>query len=235
MENITEKLNKKFSQKDIQWRVQSQGLTKDGKAWAMVLAYVDARAVMKRLDQVFGYDHWQVSYEHKPDGVLCTLKVWGEKGWIIKQDGSPETAVEAFKGGISKSLVRCAVTLGIGRYLYELDTNFAEIRMEKTKGWNKATIKNNGKFINYWWQTPKLPQWALPEEEQIKNTPERDYKKEKRLRDQIIKLCSEKCEGMNPAEKMQWFKQYTNLDHAAMLNQCNENTLNDILESVKKA
>jgi hypothetical protein len=191
---------------------------------------------MKRLDDVFGYDHWQVSYDHKNDGVMCTLKVWGEKGWIIKQDGSPETAVEAFKGGISKSLVRCAVTLGIGRYLYDLKTNFAQISMNKKEGWNKATLKHNGKFINYWWETPQLPQWALPESEQKnieEKQPKRDYQKEKALKDVILKLCADNCEGMHPQEKMQWFKQKTNLDHAAMLNQCDENKLNEILKNIK--
>lgn len=230
MSDISEKLNEKFSEKDILWRVQSQGMSGD-KPWALVLAYVDARAVMKRLDDVFGYDHWQVNYEHKADGVLCTLKVWGDKGWVIKQDGSPETAVEAFKGGISKSLVRCAVTLGIGRYLYDLEVSFAQTSMEKKAGWNKSTIKQNGKFINYWWQTPKLPQWALPECEQQQK---RDFQKEKQLRDKIIKLCGDKCADMSPPEKMQWFKKKTNLDHAAMLNQCDEQRLNAILAVVEK-
>lgn len=61
----------------------------------------------------------------------------------------------------------------------------------------------------------------------------RDYKKEKGLRDEILKLCADNCEGMNPQEKMQWFKQKTNLDHAAMLNQCDENKLNEILKNIK--
>jgi hypothetical protein len=61
----------------------------------------------------------------------------------------------------------------------------------------------------------------------------RDYKKEKELRDKIVNLCSQKCEGMTPPEKMQWFKQQTNLDHAAMLNQCDETRLNEILNKLQ--
>lgn len=62
----------------------------------------------------------------------------------------------------------------------------------------------------------------------------RDFQKEKQLRDKIIKLCGDKCADMSPPEKMQWFKKKTSLDHAAMLNQCDEQRLNAILSVIEK-
>lgn len=168
MKELERDLKKPFPQSDIQWRVSHSGI-KNGKAWAMVLAYVDARAVRDRLDEVFGIDGWQETYKHEPNGVMCTLEILGRPNMagervvlFHRQDGSPETAVEAFKGGISKALVRTAASLGIGRYLYNLTDNFAKTSLDKVDGWHRAKDRTSGNF--FWWQAPELPAWALPEQ-----------------------------------------------------------------------
>ncbi|ELN7608627.1 recombinase, partial [Salmonella enterica] len=46
------KFDAPFNPEDIEWRIQQSGKTRDGKVWAMVLAYVTNRAIMKRLDDV---------------------------------------------------------------------------------------------------------------------------------------------------------------------------------------
>lgn len=48
------KFDAPFNPEDIEWRIQQSGKTRDGKVWAMVLAYVTNRAIMKRLDDVCG-------------------------------------------------------------------------------------------------------------------------------------------------------------------------------------
>ena len=140
-----------FLDKDLEWRVQSGGI-KNGNPWALILCYVDARAVMDRLDEVLGGENWQDEYIHLSGGVECQLhfKVGGE--WLFKTDGSPETAVEAFKGGYSKALVRCAVKLGIGRYLYNLDTQFANFgpKVKESKHYKGSDSKY------YYWLPPRL-------------------------------------------------------------------------------
>lgn len=165
---LERRLKEPFPLKDIEWRIQRNGWS-NGKPWAMVLAYVDARAVMDRLDDVFGIDGWEDCYEHRQDGVMCSLTCdFGERldldmayrRRITKHDGSPETQVEAFKGGISKALVRTAVKFGIGRYLYKLESNFAECTTEKRKDWFKHFDKKEGKTV--YWRPPALPLWALP-------------------------------------------------------------------------
>jgi len=65
------KLKEPFPAKDIEWRIQRSGL-KDGKPWAMVLAYVTNRAIMDRLDDVCKPDHWRNEYLKAPEGgILC--------------------------------------------------------------------------------------------------------------------------------------------------------------------
>ncbi|QEJ60418.1 hypothetical protein FYA01_23630 [Salmonella enterica subsp. enterica serovar Bredeney] len=52
--------------KNIEWRIQQSGKTRDGKVWAMVLAYVTNRAIMKRLDDVCGKAGWRNEYRDIP-------------------------------------------------------------------------------------------------------------------------------------------------------------------------
>ena len=42
------KFDEPFSPEDIEWRIQQSGKTRDGKVWAMVLAYVTNRAPKRR-------------------------------------------------------------------------------------------------------------------------------------------------------------------------------------------
>jgi len=161
-------LKEPFPLKDIEWRVQQCGVQQNGNPWALVLAYIDARAVQDRLDDVMGQDKWKDEYSHVAGGVKCNLSLKPYDEWITKQDGSPETAVEAFKGGISKALVRAAVKWGIGRYLYNLSENFpSQISKERPQnwvknGWHKGYHKDSK--TTFYWIPPVLPKWALPSE-----------------------------------------------------------------------
>ena len=96
--------------KNVKWR---KGY-KNGKD----LVYIDARDVMDRLDTVFGVDGWQTKYEYMGDRMICNLSVRFDLEWITKSDGAGDSNIEGEKGGISDSLKRAAVLLGIGRYLY---------------------------------------------------------------------------------------------------------------------
>src|SRR5438270_5425350 len=58
---------------------------------AMALAYVDARVIQDRLDDVLGVEGWQDEYTPLPDGsVVCRLQIRLGEHWITKMDvGSP--------------------------------------------------------------------------------------------------------------------------------------------------
>ena len=161
-----------FPTKDIEWRVSRAGW-KLGNPWAVVLAYVTARAAMDRLDAVFGPGNWKDEYTHLTGGVLCRLwlRLPNDREWIFKEDGAPETKVEAFKGGFSAALKRVVVKIGIGRYLYRLPETFARCTELKTNGWNyaKTNEKDSHNYAKtFYWETPNLmvlAPWAVPDEE----------------------------------------------------------------------
>lgn len=167
-----------FPEKDLDWRVIQGGVKGNGEPWAIVAAYVDARAVMDRLDLVVRPENWQDDYLHiGTKGVLAKLGIRIGDDWIWKQDGAEETDIEAFKGGLSKALVRAAVKWQIGRYLYNLPTMYADfIKVEKnTPGARYAKIEKN----HFYWLPPKIPAWALPKEAVAKKKEEQKQAAEK--------------------------------------------------------
>lgn len=160
-----QQLREPFEALDIEWRIQQSGV-KNGKPWAMALAYITNRAIQQRLDDVCKPENWRNEYASAPDGgVMCGISIKVDGEWITKWDGAENTDVEAVKGGLSNSMKRAAVQWGIGRYLYKLDTTFVEIR---DKGQHYIAIKEDKKDpkskTHYgYWDDPQLPGWALPE------------------------------------------------------------------------
>lgn len=153
------KLKEPFDIKDIEFRIGRCGTT-NGKVWATTLAYVQARAIMNRLDDVVGPENWKAEYSFVGNnGVMCKLSVKAGNEWISKEDGAEQTEIESFKGGISGALKRAAVLWGIGRYLYALEEGFAQIVEKGTKGSHYAKTKEGAVF---YWLPPALPAWALP-------------------------------------------------------------------------
>lgn len=112
-----EKLKAPFPQESISWRAQS--VTQDGTK-ALALAYVDARDVMNRLDDICGPAGWQCKYSHANGKTVCDIAVKVSDEWIWKADGAGDSDIEAEKGALSDAFKRAAVRWGIGRYLYDL-------------------------------------------------------------------------------------------------------------------
>lgn len=205
LKEITEELKKPFARDDIEWRISR--VFKSGKA--TVLPYLTSRAIMDRLDEVFGIDGWQDEYVFIENNVVCKLKVRFGDDWILKTDGAPQTDFESFKGGISDALKRAAVKFGIGRYLYNLDEFWVDILPNKPEGFDKKHIhyvndKKTG--IKGYWLSPELPKWALlpevkeknktknetmPPEEENEATPEKINPAFETFKDEMRKLYKE--------------------------------------------
>ena len=152
------KLKEPFLPEDIEWRVQSSGKDKNGKQWALVLAYVTARAIMDRLDEVCGLDGWQNDFKDSANGgTLCGISIKCGDEWVTKWDGSGNTDIEAVKGGLSGAMKRAGSQWGIGRYLYNIPTGWAVIN---ANGSHKDKAKDGTTFK---WNPPQLPKWALPD------------------------------------------------------------------------
>lgn len=133
--DLFQQLTAPFPPDAVSWRAQS--VTRDGNK-AMALAYIDARDVMERLDSVVGPANWQDTYAETPKGrLICTLSLRIDSEWISKSDGAGDTDVEGDKGAISDSLKRAAVKWGIGRYLYDVKSPWAECESAEYNGKRK--------------------------------------------------------------------------------------------------
>lgn len=150
MNAIATALQKPFPASSVGWKPQ----TVKGER-CLAVAYIDARDVMDRLDEVAGPDGWQDAYEFLPDGsVVCRLRVrfaageWVEKADVGGESDQPDGG-DRRKAAVSDALKRAAVKFGIGRYLYRLDQQWVDFDA-KTRSIPKP---------------PRLPEWALPEEE----------------------------------------------------------------------
>lgn len=137
-----DKLSAPFPPSAIHWRAQS--LTKN-KDKALALAYLNARDVMDRLDEVVGPQGWTDTYEETPKGrLICRLSILTPDGdWVMKSDGAGDTAVEGEKGAISDAFKRAAVKWGIGRYLYDLGNVWAPCTTfnDKWSDWTPEAYK----------------------------------------------------------------------------------------------
>lgn len=153
-----------FPRKDIEFRV-SRASPKTKKL--CVLAYITARAIMDRLDSVFGIEGWKDEYEVLPTGVKCRLAVRITESWISKEDVAPFTNIEALKGAFSDSLKRAGVKFGIGRYLYELPEYWVDLLAEKPREASFPTHYHNSGELSGYWVEPQLPDWALPDQSSL--------------------------------------------------------------------
>lgn len=118
---------------------------------ALAIAYIDARVVQDRLDEVVGVGGWKDEYEILNDGsALCRLSVKIDGEWVTKMDvgGQSEQSDggDRLKAAISDGLKRAAVKFGIGRYIYRLPMQWAAYDPVKKQFSSK----------------PQLPKWAMP-------------------------------------------------------------------------
>jgi hypothetical protein len=145
-EEIIEALAAPFDPDEVKWK---PGKVSGNRA--MALAYVNARVVQDRLDDVMGPANWKDEYIPVGNGTfLCRLSVRLDGEWITKMDvgGESEQTDEGdrTKAAVSDALKRAAVKFGIGRYLYRFPHQWADFDPQK-----KQFVK-----------TPILPPWAVP-------------------------------------------------------------------------
>lgn len=143
---IKKALERPFPVNKLHWRV---GATMQDKSKGIALAYIDARDVMRRLDEVMGFN-WQNRYTLSDNGLLiCEIGLMIGEQWLWRSNGAGDTQVEAEKGRASDAFKRAAVMWGIGRYLYNLPNTWTPL---KEQGRSHVLA-----------ETPTLPNWATPE------------------------------------------------------------------------
>ena len=105
-EEQAEKLALPFTFNEIEWRILR--ISKK-KPIAQVAAYVNSRAIQRRLDYVIGRENWQNEFEtvtgpaNSNTAHICKLSIYyPERGeWITKSDGAGCTDVEPIKERIT--------------------------------------------------------------------------------------------------------------------------------------
>jgi hypothetical protein len=112
---------------------------------ALVVAYVDARVIQDRLDDVLGVDGWQDECTPLDDGsVMCRLQLRFGNTWIVKCDvGSPSEQPDGgdrLKAAFSDAFKRAAVKFGLARYLYRLEPMWVDYDPVKKKLLSKPNL-----------------------------------------------------------------------------------------------
>lgn len=122
-------LSAHFPIEDVEFKPQT--MSKDGTK-ALAIAYVDPRAYQRRLDDVVGVANWWVEYRSLGERAIIArititdpetgLKVIREEVGEFDDKGLaqwPTASAQAFK--------RACVTLGLGRYLYDLPQTWVSV------------------------------------------------------------------------------------------------------------
>jgi hypothetical protein len=152
---LQEKLEAPFKPSQVSWRVGNTNQKKVARETGndrarptkgQLLAYIDARDAMERLDKACGFENWQCRYTLADNGLLiCEIGIRVNGEWLWRANGAGDTQVEAEKGKCSDAFKRAAVVWGVGRYLYGLESPWVDLDQ-----------------FGKWQGTPPLPEWATP-------------------------------------------------------------------------
>lgn len=113
--------------------------TRDGRA-AIALAYVDPRQYMERLDQATNY-LWDVGFQPWGDRIICTVTIWagehaehtlsrsstGEAEQTVQRQGQVVVNPIAGVTAEAQAFKRACMAFGLGRYLYSLPQEWADL------------------------------------------------------------------------------------------------------------
>jgi len=184
LDTVEALLKEPFDEKELRFRA---GSIRRDKTKCMVFAYIDARAVMDRLDDTVGVANWQTQYTPSPNGVFCELIIKIEGDWIAKSDIGVPSDFEAGKGAVSDSLKRAAVQWGIGRYLYRFPTQWTEFDGRNISGSINvpAFATTNNKAYTIPGKPKKKPEQKKPTTQQRKKKVQKKEKVIKKVTNEI--------------------------------------------------
>jgi len=143
---MQDKLKKLKEKIDFKWRVQSYS---KNVPKAQCVAYIDARDVMNKLDDVLGSESWQDDYKLIDGKLLAGIGVYCDGQWVWKWDTGVESNMEAEKGQMSDAFKRAGVKWGVGRFLYDLDIVFVDTneKLDKVKNNYPYVVDSQGKKV----------------------------------------------------------------------------------------
>jgi hypothetical protein len=146
LQEVMDALRKPFHPSQVTWK---PGAVKGERALA--LAYADLRAYMNRLDEVCGSD-WAVAYEPwGEDRIICRLTILG-----VTRSSTGETTNESERSEIggtvaeAQAFKRAGAMFGLGRYLYNLPTVWADFDPATKQFTEKAKAKLTGILVQHY-------------------------------------------------------------------------------------
>lgn len=146
---MLDELRKPFHPSAITWK---PGAVKGDRALA--LAYGDLRAYMNRLDEVCGSD-WSVAYEPwGDDRIICRLTIAD-----VTRSSTGETNAESERSEIggtvaeAQAFKRACAMFGLGRYLYNLPTGWADFDPKTKRFTEKAKARLMGILVQHYRRT----------------------------------------------------------------------------------
>lgn len=143
------------------WRVQNKNKE---RTKAKCAAYVDARDVQNRLDEVFGVS-WECAFEQVGEAIKCTIGVTINGVTVMRQDFSERICSDkndnmydqAYKSAASEAFKRAACMFGVGRFLYSM--SMVDVKLND-KGYpcgdNGEPIYDLTEYINKKLKSPEL-------------------------------------------------------------------------------
>lgn len=195
------KLKDPFPTSLISWRVGATNAKKNnGKATSgIALAYIDARDVMERLDEIVGIGKYQVIHPHANGKTSCRIGIKIDEEWVWKENGAGDSAMDAEKGAFSDSFKRAAVLWGIGRYLYDVPNIWVD-------------LDDYGKIKN-----PKDPKLMKALEQAAKGIrgeaePEPEVKEESPTKKWLAEAAEKLKTLKNPSEIQEWVRNNSRAD-----------------------
>jgi hypothetical protein len=146
VKRIQEALAAPFPPENLGWKAQVVNGNR-----CLAVAFIDARDVMQRLNDVLGIDGWEDAFDVLLDGnVQFRLRARIVNNWVTKSDVGAQSDQpdlgDRLKSAVSDGLKRAAVKLGVAAYLYSLPTQWMD--------WDPQKKQIIG--------TPRLPAWAMP-------------------------------------------------------------------------
>lgn len=169
--SLMKMLQKPLQASEIDFRIQS--ISKTGMA--VFIPYKDARADMKRLDEVVWPLNWKREHKIIGHSLYCIVSIYDEKKqqWVSKEDIGTESNTEKEKWESSDSFKRACFNWGIGRELYEYPNIFIQLNpdeFEEIQGKIKQTYKlklKKWKWASKFNQENKIVSLAAKDEKDI--------------------------------------------------------------------
>ena len=170
---IEKKLKEPVPRSDIGFRIAK---VDRNTRKALALPYLSSRALMDRLDDVFGIDGWFDEYEVLKNGVTCKLSIKLNGEFITKENAAQFTNIESLNESFSDALSQTAVKFGIGRYLNNLSDIYVDILESNPENHKNEVHLFQSDELSGWWEEPDLASLTMKDGKASESqSPQPDY------------------------------------------------------------